>query len=85
MNSYPEEFIIWLSNNSYTYQNIYEKYTMDKCDHTFTPDYDTFICSKWCNEPIDEIMGCNDNTEMEWIMANSFTIEELFEKYIKTL
>ena len=76
-------FVEWCSRHSYTKQEIYEKYTRDRSDNTYIPDYDTFVCEKWCNEPIDQIMADNDNEELEWCLEHSYTNDELFELFLK--
>ena len=78
-----KEFAEWLGKSHYQVVDIYSKYIRDPFDREVYPDYDTFVDTKWttCDE-MPEIMVDNDNTELEWCLANSFTTDELYNKFL---
>jgi hypothetical protein len=79
-----KDFAEWIGKNNYQLVHIYSKYIMDDCDREVYPDYETFVASKWttCDE-IPEIMVDNNNEELEWCLANSYTTEELYDLFLK--
>ena len=79
------EFIEWIGDNNYRLVNIYSKYTRNPYPYHYeiVPDYDTFIDKKWTDlDDIPEIMADNNNEELDWILKNSYSIEELYQKYL---
>lgn len=80
-----KEFTEWIGKNHYHLEDIYSIYTRDRSDGEYYPDYDTFVCSKWTTvDEIPSIMADNDNTELEWVLENSYTLEELYDKWLKS-
>ena len=78
-----KKFAEWLGKNNYSLVQIYAKYLREDDTREIYPDYDTFVVEKWSTHTdMDEIMIDNDNTELEWCLNNSFTTQELYEKFL---
>lgn len=80
------DFINWIGKNHYKLVNIYSKYDRNpdyQMRYEIFPDYDTFVAEKWTDmDDIPEIMADNNNEELDWILENTYTTEELYQKYL---
>ena len=79
-----KEFAEWLGKKNYIVVDIYSRYIREEGTREVYPDYDTFVATKWTTEDeMPEIMVDNDNTELEWCLENSFTTDELYQKFLE--
>jgi hypothetical protein len=75
-------FADYVGGRGFYKQDVYKKYSRDEYDKSICPDLDSFIETRWSIHPIDEIMLDNDNSELDWVLKNSYTTEELYITYL---
>jgi hypothetical protein len=79
------EFIEWIGGNHFQKIDIYSVYKRGEGGFRYeiTPDYDTLVDTRWTRfaDEIPSIMVDNDNSELDWIMKNSYTTEELYKLF----